>query len=195
MDISVSSMSISTESVESRGDSRKSSNLSDLEEVIDGAASHQCADSSEGRNSYASSHQHDATEGRNSYETGFLRGTTDDKNSFAIGHHHGAVDDPNSNRCPYLNADSVNHNLTTTSDDLGLSDDSLGSYDNLGSDEKGRYEDLLDNSAYSKYFKFTYTNSEIFHLGRIFIFKGYLHVCLVCTVYLYLVSVLSVCTV
>ena len=166
MDISVSSMSISTESVESRGDSRKSSNLSDLEEVIDGAASHQCADSSEGRNSYASSHHHDATKGRNSYETGFLRGTTDDKNSFAIGHHHGAVDDPNSNRCPYLNADSVNHNLTTTSDDLGLSDDSLGSYDNLGSDEKGRYEDLLDNSAYSKYFKFTYTNSEIFHLGK-----------------------------
>ncbi len=140
-----------------------------------------------GEGSHHQQHGGSTGEGRGSYETGFLRrggATADDRNnSFAMaGHHQGGFgeafeDDPNSNnRCPYLNADddSVNHNLTTTttSDDLlGLSDsDSLGSsYDNLGSDDKGRYEDLLDNSAYSKYFKFTYTNSEIFHLGKIFL--------------------------
>ncbi|MCP3662114.1 MAG: hypothetical protein GY696_06400, partial [Gammaproteobacteria bacterium] len=123
------------------------------------AGSHHHGTAGKGRSSHHQ--QHGSTgEGRGgSYETGFLRrggGATEDdrNNSFAMaGHHHGergvAGNDPNNsnNRCPYLNADaddSVNHNLTTTttSDDLGLSDsDSLGSsYDNLGSDDKGRYE-------------------------------------------------------
>ena len=133
MDMSTSSMSISTESVAStRGDSRKTSNLSDLEEVIRD------------------------------------RGNSAIKSS----------NDPSEiNHAGYSNADSVNHNVisdvivsaTNSSDDIGLlSDDSLGScYDNMGQDEAGRYEGLLDNSAYAdKYFKFTYTNSEIFNLGK-----------------------------